>query len=132
MTEFPSVERAPASALQGISATLALALSNKLFKSQAQVTEDIDPCDAEHIKGGAFKGPSKTHAEPSWQWNTPQIERTGLWDWQQPFNYAMNFGDLALEMLKVILTLKCDTMEKTFCIHITKQTEVIMTSVVIY
>lgn len=65
MTEFPSVERAPASALQGISATLAQALSNKLFKSQAQVTEDVDSGDAEHIKGGAFKGPSKTHAVPS-------------------------------------------------------------------
>ncbi len=47
------------------------ALSNKLFKSQAQVTEDIDAGDSEHIKGGSFKGPSKTHAVPSWQWNTP-------------------------------------------------------------
>lgn len=48
------------------------ALSNKLFKSQAQVTEDIDPGDTEHMKAGAFKGRSEAHPVPSWLWKNPR------------------------------------------------------------
>lgn len=48
------------------------ALSYKLFKSEAQVTEDIDSGYAEDINGDGFKGCTNTHVVPFILWNSPQ------------------------------------------------------------
>lgn len=44
------------------------AFSFKLFKSKAQVTEDIDSGYAEDIKGDGFKGRTNTHSVPFILW----------------------------------------------------------------
>lgn len=54
MTDSPHAGRA----LVGSVLSQPLALYSKLFKSPAQVTEDTVLGNAEHIKSGAFKGPS--------------------------------------------------------------------------